>query len=457
MGAGAGIVIPMGQALLSIMLHGKDLSRAMTAWAIAGTLGVPFGPVVGGAVTAAFGWRGIFGFDAVVFLAVMALIHATARTAVTRTADTPDADARTESASGKVARTANARATDATDSAKPHAPASNATAHTPLDIPWPSVALMFAGFSALSAGLIDAQHTIVAPSAWIPMLAGATLIVGFVAYDHHARNPLMELSLMRDPSFAANAPALLMLNFSMYGIIFIMPAYLETVMGHGALVGGLLLMPLVLASIVGSLCNSRIIARIGYRATSIGSLIALAVGMAAMGVAVLRSGTGLGWTLLIVGQTMAGLGLGAGQPAMLTWAMGCVPAEHSGAGSSLLTVFRQFGSIIGVGLFGSISGGVYAARFQSDASAAGASADPDAFIPTSAGSVALDFQQAQRLTGQVADLLRRVAAEAYESSMLASFLIAALVIAITTVVVAAISRKHGARSPRTIDSGGITA
>ncbi|MBT1179990.1 hypothetical protein [Bifidobacterium vespertilionis] len=57
--------------------------------------------------------------------------------------------------------------------------------------------------------------------------------------------------------------------------------------------------------------------------------------------------------LLIAGQAMAGLGLSAGQPAMLTWAMSTVPAEHSGAGSSLLTVFHQFGSIIGVGLFGS--------------------------------------------------------------------------------------------------------
>lgn len=61
---------------------------------------------------------------------------------------------------------------------------------------------------------------------------------------------------------------------------------------------------------------------------------------------------------------------------------------------------------------------------------------------TSAGSVTLDFQQAQRLTGQAAQALRAVASNAYESSMLASFLIAALVIAITTAAVAAISRKR---------------
>lgn len=61
---------------------------------------------------------------------------------------------------------------------------------------------------------------------------------------------------------------------------------------------------------------------------------------------------------------------------------------------------------------------------------------------TSAGSVNLDFQQAQRLTGQAAQALRTVAAKAYESSMLASFLIAALVIAVTAVAVAVISHKH---------------
>lgn len=329
MGAGAGIVIPMGQALLSIIFHGSELSHAMTAWAIAGTLGVPFGPIVGGAITAMLGWRGIFGFDAVVFFAVMVLIY----TAIAKR-DQHQLPSATP-VSGSVS-----------------APQSS------LNIPWLSVLLMFTGFSAFSAGLIDAQHSITAPSAWIPMLAGAVLIIAFVAYDQHNSNPLMELSLMHNPSFAANAPALLMLNFSMYGIIFIMPAYLETVMGHGAFIGGLLLMPLVVASIIGSLVNSQIASRIGYRTAAIISLLMLAAGMAVMGVAIFQSGMTVGWFLLIAGQVIAGLGLGAGQPVMLTWAMDCVPAEYSGAGSSLLTVFRQFGSIIGVGIFGSIAGNV---------------------------------------------------------------------------------------------------
>ncbi|OZG56910.1 MFS transporter [Bifidobacterium tissieri] len=272
------------------------------------------------------------------------------------------------------------------------------------------------------------------------MLAGAALIVGFVAWDHHASNPLMKLSLMRNPSFAANVPALLMLNFSMYGIIFIMSAYLETVTSHGAFVGGLLPMPLVVASIVGSLCNGQATSWIGYRGASLLSLIMLAAGMAAMGGGAFLGDTVVGWILLITGQAVAGLGLSAGQPAILTWAMSTMPAEHSGSGSSLLTVFRQFGSIIGAGIFGSISGGMYATRFQSDASAAAAGMNPGHL--TSAGSVNLDFQQAQRLTEQAAETLRTVAAKAYESSMLASFLIAALVIAITTTAVAAISRKH---------------
>ncbi|NEG96150.1 MFS transporter [Bifidobacterium sp. SMB2] len=391
MGAGAGIVIPMGQALLSLMFQGGGLSGAMTAWAIAGTLGVPFGPLVGGVLTATLGWRGIFGFDGVVFLVVIVLVWAsTSRGGVSRRG-------------GK------------------------------LQVPWASVAMMFAGFSLFSAGLVNAQHGFLALTSWAPMLGGLVLIAGFVLHDRASRNPLMELGLMRDRSFAACAPALMMLNFSMYGIIFIMPAYLETVLRHGVLVGGLMLTPLVVASIVGSLSNGHIASRIGLRGTSLLALAFLATGMAVMGIAMRWHGDIIGQAVVAAGQLLAGFGLGAGQPAMLTWAMGRVPNGRSGAGSSLLTVFRQFGSIIGVGIFGSVQGGLYVSRFHDDALAAGLAAD------SSAGSVTLDFQWADGLASTSAEALRQVASDAYETAMLGSFVSAAVVIVATLAIVAILS------------------
>ncbi|KAB7790303.1 MFS transporter [Bifidobacterium leontopitheci] len=392
MGAGAGVVIPMGQALLGILFRGPELSRAMTAWAIAGTLGVPFGPLVGGAITAALGWRGIFGFDGVVFLAVIAVIRM------------------------NVPRTGGSRKS------------------RPLHVPWASVAMMTSGFTLFSAGLVNAQHGVLAASAWIPMAVGAVLIAGFVLHDRAARNPLMELGLMADPSFAACAPALMMLNFSMYGIIFIMPAYLETVLRHGALIGGMLLMPLVVASIVGSRMNDWIVSRLGSRGTSLLALGCLAAGMLTIGVAMWWPGDVAEQSTTMIGQVAAGFGLGVGQPAMLTWAMGRVPIERSGAGSSLLTVFRQFGSIIGVGIFGSIQSGLYTADFRDLAQAAGLN-------PQSAGSVTLDFQQAAGLADATGDLMRQTASRAYESAMTGSFAAASAVILVTLMVVALISRR----------------
>ncbi|MBT1172056.1 MFS transporter [Bifidobacterium sp. MA2] len=392
MGAGAGVVIPMGQALLGILFRGSGLSRAMTAWAIAGTLGVPFGPLVGGVLTATLGWRGIFGFDGVVFLAVIAVI----RMNVPRT-----------------------RASHGSRS---------------LRIPWMSVAMMFAGFTLFSAGLVNAQHGLLSADAWIPMMVGIVLIVGFVLHDRTSRNPLMELGLMGDPSFAACAPALMMLNFSMYGIIFIMPAYLETVLHHGALVGGMLLMPLVVASIVGSWMVDGIASRIGSRGTSLLALGCLAAGMLTIGAAMWWPGEAVRQSTVLIGQTMAGFGLGVGQPAMLTWAMGRVPVGQSGAGSSLLTVFRQFGSIIGVGIFGSVQSGLYETGFCDLAQSAGLG-------QRSAGSVTLDFQQAAGFTDATGDLMREVASRSYESAMIGSFSAAAAVIIVTLGVVVMISRK----------------
>nr|WP_165781970.1 MFS transporter [Bifidobacterium imperatoris] len=392
MGAGAGVVIPMGQALLGILFRGPELSRAMTTWAIAGTLGVPFGPLVGGALTASLGWRGIFGFDGLVFLAVIMVIRA----------NVPQASAAHKSQS--------------------------------LHMPWLSVAMMFAGFTLFSAGLVNAQHGVLAVNAWIPMLVGAVMIAGFVLHDRMSYNPLMELGLMKDSSFAACAPALMMLNFSMYGIIFIMPAYLETVLRHDALVGGMLLTPLVIASIVGAQINDWIVARMNSRGASLLSLGCLAAGMLMIGVAMWWPSEIAKQSTVLIGQIVAGFGLGAGQPAMLTWAMGRVPIEQSGAGSSLLTVFRQFGSIIGVGIFGSIQSGLYVAGFHHFAQSAGLN-------PQSAGSVTLDFQQTAGFTGVTGEWIRQVASRAYESAMIGSFAVAAAIIIVTLGIVALISRK----------------
>ncbi|MBT1175173.1 MFS transporter [Bifidobacterium sp. LC6] len=392
MGAGAGVVIPMGQALLGILFRGPELSRAMTTWAIAGTLGVPFGPLVGGALTASLGWRGIFGFDGLVFLAVIMIIRAIV----------PQANA-----SRKVQS---------------------------LHMPWLSVAMMFTGFALFSAGLVNAQHGVLAVNAWIPMLVGVVMIAGFVLHDRASHNPLMEIGLMKDPSFAACAPALMMLNFSMYGIIFIMPAYLETVLRHDAFIGGMLLTPLVIASIVGARMNDWIVARMNSRGASLLSLGCLAAGMLMIGAAMWWPSEIAKQSTVLIGQIVAGFGLGAGQPAMLTWAMGRVPIEQSGAGSSLLTVFRQFGSIIGVGIFGSIQSGLYVTGFHHLAQSA-------RLNPQSAGSVTLDFQQATEFTNVTGELIRQTASHAYESAMIGSFAAAAAIIIVTLGIVALISRK----------------
>lgn len=60
--------------------------------------------------------------------------------------------------------------------------------------------------------------------------------------------------------------------------------------------------------------------------------------------------------ILVVGQLIAGIGMGSGQPISFSWAFCDVPSERSGQGSSLLSVFQQLGSILGIGVFGSIQG-----------------------------------------------------------------------------------------------------
>lgn len=361
MGAGAGMFIPMSLALIAGLFPGAaDRVRAMTVWTIAGTLGAPLGPVIGGGLTALAGWRAIFVLDAVAFAAVTAW------------------------ALGVIPRTAR-------------------TGPPGAGLPLLSAVLVAAGLGLLTAGLINGQHSWASVRAGGFALIGLMLVVLFAVHDPRAAQPLTDLRLFSSASFSVGALTLATVNFSVFGLIFVLPAYLETVLDHDALTGGLLLMPLVGGAILGSVLNEPLARALGKAGACLGGLGLLCLGAGAMGVSTARGGL----VLMGAGQAVAGFGMGAAQLVALSWGLSQVGGDRRGAGSSLLSALQQLGSVLGIGVLGTVQGSLYAARLLR----AGVDAGPEA-----AGSVTIAFQQAARLPRDTGPALRVAAGRAYTAA-----------------------------------------
>lgn len=391
LGVAAGMFIPMGLALITTTFSATDRSRAVTIWTVAGTLGIPLGPIIGGGMTLVMGWKGLFIFDVVAMILALALNWT-------------------------------------------FLPKDRIVQPTKTRFPMLQCLLMIAGVGLLSTGLINAQKAVLAWTTVLPFLFGLILSGLFVFTVCRSDEKLTDLSLMRFASFKVSSVALLLLNFAAFGVTFILPTYLETVKGQNALTSGLMLMPMVAAAITGAMLNKSFVNMVGERRACLMGLFFIGSGLFAIALGIY---TGI-YGVLVVGQIISGIGMGSGQPVSFSWAFCDVPPERSGQGSSLLSVFQQLGSILGIGVFGSVQGALYVRYLSSQLRGTGV---------TVANTVTASLQQAENMAGQAAAALRQSALQAYMSAGVANFVTSGLVVMIALVGVILMSRKPVEKDP----------
>ena len=379
MGLGAGLYVPMALALIRRMFDADAQLRALTMRSVAITLGVPFGLVLGGLLVHLADWRSIFAFDIAAF-AVVTLLSALL---IPRDESSP---------------------CEAPDTRR---------------LPLLSALLALFGLSLLSAGLINAQASLVAPDSWGLALAGMAALALFAHHDLRSTNHLAELALLRIPSFASASLSLLALNLAVSGIMFVLPPYVETALGNDALTGALMLMPMVAAAMAGAALVQPAARRLGKRGACIGSLAIIACGLIIMGVSTLA----VGYPLMAVGQCVCGIGMGVGFSTMQGWGMEQVPSERSGGGSALISTFQQTGCLLGIGCLGSLVGTAYASA------CAGSAAEGPA-------TISMAFELASTRDVAQGQAMRVAAGEAYAHAILVTFGVTAVVIILMAVVIA---------------------
>ena len=226
-------------------------------------------------------------------------------------------------------------------------------ARLPFD--WTGLALFFpavvAVFSAISFGNSKGWTS---PAILCLFLVGLALGAGFVRRERRCGQPMLDLGLFRRSRFSAGITSGMLSYLVMFGVLFLVPFYLERGLRLRPGRAGLELMVMPLALGIMAPVAGRLADRLGARPLTIGGMVTVAGGL--MALAAIRPST----LVFLVLLAIVGVGLGLFIPPNNAAIMGSVPLEHSGLASGVLNMTRGMGTALGLALTGlvfDLSGG----------------------------------------------------------------------------------------------------
>jgi len=337
-GFGAVLVVPAIAALTAATYDGKDRALAYALLGGIAAIAVAAGPLIGGWVTTEFTWRYVFAAETVVVILILLLRGQIARA--------PDAERRPR-----------------------------------LDIV--GVALSSAGLGLVVFAILRSSvwgfvqprtpptinGTEITPLGFSPVpfmvLGGLALIQAFAAWQQRrarlGQDELLDTALLRVAQLRAGLSTLVGQQLVLMGTFFVIPVYLQVVLGLDAFETGKRLLPLSVAMLVFALLGPRIAARrsprtvaqIGLVAVGIGALVMLAT------LDVTLNDTGFKVALALIG---AGAGLLASQLGNIIMSS-VAPAQTSEAGG-LQGTAQNLGASLGTAIIGAVLLGSLATGFS---------------------------------------------------------------------------------------------
>ena len=305
-GIGAAGMFATSLALIGQEFHGRERATAFGVWGAVVGGAVAIGPLIGGIVTQGLGWEWIFFINIPIGIVAMVL---TEKRIVNVFAKAPE----------------------------------------PVDVP--GLLTFSAALFLLIFGLIRGN-----PAGWgspliLACLIGAAVLMAlFVAIERRTRFPMLDLSLFRRRAFNGVSVVAFCLSAGMFAMFLYLTIYLQGVLDYSPLEAGVRFLPLSMLGFLVAPISGALSHRIPIR-------VLLGTGLTLVGIGlVLMHGVSPedGWTTLLAGFIVAGIGVGTTNPGIGQAAIAVVPVEKSGMGSGINTTFRQVGIATGVAALGAV-------------------------------------------------------------------------------------------------------
>ncbi|MFI5571364.1 MFS transporter [Streptomyces sp. NPDC051740] len=295
-GAGAAMLSPAALSVVVRLFDGDERNKALGIWSALGGGGAALGVLLGGLITAGPGWAWVFFVNVPVGLIVLVAL-------ARMLPDLP-------------------RATTGS-----------------LDVP--GAALVAAATAALIYALIRAgDHGWLSTASLVLLAVAAAAYAAFAAWQRRTSAPLMDLRLLGRRPVVAGIFVIAVATALMVGVFFLGSFYLQNHQNHGALMTGVLFLPVALVTMAAATGAGRVIGRLGARVPAV---VALGVAAAGFLVPVLWSGT----AAMVTGVSIAAAGLGALFVVASATALGSVAPHEAGVTSGIVSTFHEFGASVG--------------------------------------------------------------------------------------------------------------
>ncbi len=192
-------------------------------------------------------------------------------------------------------------------------------------------------------------------------------IVAFVITERRAKDPLLDMSLFKNQTFAIGNAAAFVIGMGFLGAIVFLPLFMQRVVGVSATSSGFASIPLVMGLVVGNILSGQLVSRFGrYKPLMLAGLIVMVLGFGIAGFTLTVNST---YWEVFVKMIVMGLGLGPSIPLFTLAIQNAVSPTKIGVATASATFFRQMGSTIGVAILGSVFANVLSGDLKTSTAA----------------------------------------------------------------------------------------
>jgi EmrB/QacA subfamily drug resistance transporter len=302
---GAAMLQANSLAIIVLVAPARALGRAIGLQGAAQAIGLALGPTVGGLLLAAGGWRLIFLVNVPfgIFGAVAAVLL------VPRSRDL-------------MAR---------------------------VRFDWMGLALFFPGVVALVSAISFGADLGWSSAVIVGLFAAsAVLLALFIWHERRDRDPMLDLGLFRNARFSTGIASGVGSYLVMFGVLLLIPFFLERGQGLSAARAGLELMAMPLAFGVAAPLAGRLADRVGARPLTTSGMALVALGLVLAG----ATHPSTPWLLGLL--ALIGVGLGLFTSPNNASIMGAAPDQQAGMASGVLNMSRGLGTALGLAVTGTV-------------------------------------------------------------------------------------------------------
>jgi EmrB/QacA subfamily drug resistance transporter len=305
-GVGAAIATPLTLTLLADAFPPNQRGLALGVWSGISGIAVALGPLVGGAVIQAASWHFIFWINVPIGLALVPL--------------------------------AGRRLSES------HGPA------RPLDLA--GVGLGSAGLFGLVYGLVRSQTLgWGATEVLVSLAAGVALVIAFIAHERRTADPMLPMQFFARRGFAVTNVVSLAMYFGMFGSVFFLSQFLQTVLGNSPLQAGVKLLAWTGATLV-------VAPLAGIFSERFGSRLFMAAGLAlqaiALGWLAAEASVDMSYLSMIGPFVLGGSGMALVFAPSANAVLASVRTDQAGQASGATNAIRELGGVLGIAVLATV-------------------------------------------------------------------------------------------------------